>query len=113
MSKTDQAALGNRIREEREYRGFSQDDLARHLDVPRSAISSIETGTLTVEAIKLQRIARLFGCPMAVLTGGAAVAGESASVSMLARAASTLTADDQLEVLQFAKFLRSQKPGRA
>lgn len=112
MSETDRAALGTRLREAREYRGFSQDDVARHLGVPRSAISLIESGARRVEALELSKLAKLFGCTMEELTGQAAAPGESASIQMLARAASALSAEDQREVLQFAEFLRSQKAGK-
>lgn len=102
-------ALGARLREAREYRGFSQDEVARHLGIPRSAVSLIETGSRRVEALELQRLAQLFDCSMEELTGSPEPTRDE-SVRLLARAAAALSADDQREVLRFAEYLRAQKP---
>ena len=41
----DRKTLGERLREAREYLGFSQDQVATFLGVPRSALSLMETGS--------------------------------------------------------------------
>jgi transcriptional regulator with XRE-family HTH domain len=110
MSDKERAELGLRLREAREYRGFSQDDVARQLGVPRSAVSLMESGTRRVEVLELSRLAKLYNCSMAELTGESRSSdAEPKSVQMLARAAAVLSPDDQLEVLRFAEFLRTQK----
>ena len=40
----DRKALGERLRKAREYLGFSQDQVAPILGIPRSALSLMETG---------------------------------------------------------------------
>lgn len=107
---TDRVTLGTKLREAREYRGFSQDDVARHLGVPRTAVSLMESGGRRVEALELRQLAKLYECSMDELTGGEiSFPPRDESVQMLARAASALSLDDQREVLRFAEFLRSQK----
>lgn len=106
---TTQNVLGKRLREEREYRGFSQEDVASHLGVPRSAISLIESGARRVSAEELGRLAKLYQTTMESLTGHGQEASQPESVRLLARAATDLSDTDRGEVLRFAQFLRSRK----
>lgn len=106
---TIQTVLSKRLREAREYRGFSQEEVARHLGVPRSAISLIESGSRRVSAEELSKLATLFQATMESLTGQDQEPSEPESVRMVARAAADLSATDRDEVLRFAEFLRSRK----
>jgi transcriptional regulator with XRE-family HTH domain len=105
----DRQALGARLREAREYLRLSQDEVARALEVPRSAISLMETGQRKVDAIELKRLAEIYQRPMAFFTGEA---GEPApvpeTVQHLARAAAKLTDRDREELLAFAQFLQTR-----
>lgn len=107
--ESDRVALGARLKEEREYRGYSQEAVATHLGISRSAVSLMEAGSRKVEALELQRLAELYETTMEVLSGAGVTQGESESVRMVARAASELEPDDQAEVLRFAQFLRSRR----
>ena len=106
---TTQNVLGRRLKEEREYRGFSQEEIASHLGVPRSAISLIESGSRRVSAEELSRLAKLYQTTMESLAGHDQEAFQPESVRLLARAATELSATDRDEVLRFAQFLRSRK----
>ena len=103
------AILSRRLKEAREYRGLSQEEVARHLGVPRSAVSLIESGSRRVTAAELSRLARLYQTTMESLAGHDGEAAEPESVRLLARAASELSERDRDEVLRFAQFLRSRK----
>lgn len=105
---TRQTVLGERIREEREYRGLSQEEVARYLGVPRSAVSLIESGTRRVSAEELSRLAKLYQTTMESLTGQSSEASEPESVRLLARATAELSPTDRDEVLRFAQFLQSR-----
>ena len=107
--RTIQTILSERLKEAREYRGFSQEDVARHLGVPRSAISLIESGSRRVSAEELSQLAKLFQTTMESLTGHGQEASEPESVRLVARATAELSARDRGEVLRFAEFLRSRK----
>jgi Zn-dependent peptidase ImmA (M78 family)/DNA-binding XRE family transcriptional regulator len=57
----DYAELGRRIRVAREEASLSQDVVAQHLDMPRSAVSLIESGKRKVDSLELERFSRLVG----------------------------------------------------
>ena len=107
--RTMQHTLSKRLKEAREYRGFSQEEIASHLGVPRSAISLIENGSRRVSATELSRLASLYQTTMESLTGLDREESEPESVRMVARAAADLSATDRDEVLRFAQFLRARK----
>ena len=107
--RTMQDILSTRLKEAREYRGFSQEDIARYLGVPRSAISLIENGSRRVSATELSRLASLYQTTMESLAGQDSEESEPDSVRMVARAAAELSVTDRDEVLRFAQFLRSRK----
>ena len=107
--RTMQDILSTRLKEAREYRGFSQEDIARYLGVPRSAISLIENGSRRVSATELSRLASLYQMTMESLSGQDSEESEPDSVRMVARAAAELSVTDRDEVLRFAQFLRARK----
>ena len=107
---TTHDTLAGRLKEAREYCGFSQEEVARHLSVPRTAISHIENGSRRVSALELPRLAKLYQTSMESLTGQdhESPEPESESVRMVARAAADLSETDRAEVLRFVQFLRSR-----
>ena len=56
--------MNNRVRELRGERGWSQSDLADHLDVSRQTINAIETGKYDPSLPLAFRIAKLFRQPI-------------------------------------------------
>ncbi len=106
----ERADLVLRLREEREYLGFSQDQVAQFLGISRSALSNIETGQRKVEVVELKRLASLYKKPMTYFTGEG-VPAESAlppEIEHLAREASKMTTKDREELTRFADYLRSR-----
>lgn len=57
--------LGQRIREERKYRGQTQDEVARRVNVDRTSLNKIENGSRRVTALELAGIAEAIGVRMA------------------------------------------------
>lgn len=105
----DRQALGARLREARDYLRLSQDEVARALDVPRSAVSLMEAGQRKVDAIELKRLADIYQRPIAFFTGEAGeLAPVPETVQHLARAAAKLTDRDREELLAFAQFLQAR-----
>ena len=106
----DRKTLGGRLREAREYLGFSQEEVATFLGVSRSALSNMETGQRKVDALELKNLAGLYKRPASYFTGE-----ESEGVSFgedvahLARKVMDLSADDRAELGRFADFLRAKK----
>jgi transcriptional regulator with XRE-family HTH domain len=106
----DRKALGEKLREAREYLGFSQDQVATFLGVPRSALSLIETGQRKVDALELKKLAELYKRPVGFFTGEeAAEVSFGSDVKHLARQVAELSPDDREELGRFAEFLRARK----
>ncbi|KIQ55303.1 helix-turn-helix domain-containing protein [Meiothermus taiwanensis] len=57
-------ALGNRMRKAREQAGFSQEAAAARLGLRGPTLSQYETGKRGVDALTLERLARLYGVPL-------------------------------------------------
>lgn len=107
--RPDAAALAERIRSERQWLGLSQADVAAALNIPRAAVSALETGRRRVSGLELKRLSVLFGVSVDRLAGG--TTGEDPTTVALFRTAKDLTEGDKQQVLRFAEFLR--KAGRA
>ena len=106
--------LATRLKEAREYLALSQDEVARILDIPRTAVSLMEAGQRKVDAIELKKLAEIYQRPIGYFTGesGAAIPPVPESVEHLARAAAMLSDRDREELLQFAHFLQARQPSR-
>jgi transcriptional regulator with XRE-family HTH domain len=113
MSSKDSegARLGKRLRDAREYLGYSQEEIATHLGIPRTALGNIEAGSRKVSAIELAKLAKLYRQTVSGLTGDEEpddAAGLPADVAHLAREAKKLSAKDRAELQKYAEFLRSR-----
>lgn len=110
VTKEDRKTLGERLRDAREYLGFSQEDISTYLGIPRSALSLMETGQRKVDAFELKRLSELYKRPLEYFTGDNAVASSFTSdIKHLARKVSELSKDDLEELSRFADFLRDRK----
>lgn len=110
--ETERAKIGERLKEARRYVGFSQEEVATLLKVPRTAVSEMESGHRRVEALELKRLAEIYRQSVGFLTGEEDVGVEmSAEVIHLARQANALSADDRAELGRFAEYLRSKRRG--
>ena len=103
-------ALAERLRQAGNIVGLKQDDVARRLSIPRTALSNIEAGQRKVEALELAELAKLYQRPIAWFTGEEAQIGRElpADVAHVARAAATLSSQDRQELARFADFLKSR-----
>jgi len=108
-SGIDQARLdmAARLKEAREYLGLSQEDVARVLVISRPAVSLMEAGERRVEAMELEKLARLYGQSQEYFTSGRDSSVDGESVGHLQRALKGLSAKDLSEVARFAQFLKS------
>src|SRR5262245_48967144 len=110
VKEDDRKVMGDRLREAREYLGFSQEEVAEHLEIPRSALSLIETGARKVDALELKKLASLYKRPVAYFAGEDQSEEQYAEeVAHLARKVSELSPEDRAELGRFADFLRSKK----
>jgi transcriptional regulator with XRE-family HTH domain len=115
-AETDRQVLGERLKEAREYMGLKQDDVAKKLGIPRSALSNIEAGTRKVDAIELAQLAKLYQRSVAWFTGEDSHSTTDkmpAEVAHVARAAAALSHQDREELARFADFLKSRARAKA
>ena len=109
VKEADRQLLGARLKEAREYLELSQDEVAKALDVPRSAVSLMEAGQRKVEAIELKKLGELYQRPVSFFTGeGPVAAPVPEKVQHLARTAAKLSERDREELLRFAQFLQER-----
>jgi len=109
VADVDRQTLGARLREAREYLGLSQDEVAKYLGIPRTALSHVESGRRRIDALELKKVALLYKRPVSFFTGETE-GGENLpeDVAHLARAAAGLSESDRQELSRFADYLRAR-----
>ncbi len=106
----EHVAIGNRLRDAREYVGLLQDDVAGVLGIPRTSLSALEAGKRKVSGVELRRLSRLYRRPVAWILGEEEI--ELGDVGPLYRATAQLSDHDKEQVLRFAEFLAAAgRPG--
>lgn len=98
--------IGARLREAREYLGFTQEEVAEKIALGRTAITGIENGRRKVTAEELARFAALYNRPLDYFIGTVSKPPPDELTAALFRATQGLTKDDKEQVLKFAQFLR-------
>lgn len=104
---SDWRALGERLRESREYLGLSQQEVADLLGLSRPAITHIEAGKRKVSTLELRELARLYRRPFEWLVGEASERdfADDELTQALFRTSRELSAADRAQLLRFAQFL--------
>jgi transcriptional regulator with XRE-family HTH domain len=100
-------ALGERLRESREFLGLSQQEVADLLELTRPAVTNIETGKRKVSTLELREFARLYRKPYDWLIGESndPTSSEDELTQALYRATNELSDRDRAQLLRFAQFL--------
>jgi transcriptional regulator with XRE-family HTH domain len=100
-------ALGERLRESREFLGLSQQEVADLLELTRPAVTNIETGKRKVSTLELREFARLYRKPYDWLIGESndPTPSEDELTQALYRATNELSDRDRAQLLRFAQFL--------
>ena len=101
-------SIGSRLRETREYLGFSEEDVARHLGLSKREFSHMESGGRQPGNSELQALAKLYQTRVEFLADGEQEAPGWEVFPDLNRAAADLSAADRNEILRFAQFICSR-----
>lgn len=99
----EQARIGARLKEAREYVGLLQEEVAAALGIPRASVSALESGKRRVTGLEVRRLARIYRKPVGWLLGEDDI--ELSEAEPLFRATESLSARDRDQVLRFAEFL--------
>ena len=65
-----QQLIGNRIREVRKEKGYSQEELAARAELDRTYMTSVECGKRNISIVNLYRIAQALGITLEELFRG-------------------------------------------
>ena len=98
--------LGDRIRKHRSDLHLSQEYVARHLGIRRTAVAEIESGKRKVSADELGKLSELFLVSADELLNGRTV---EQPAQVFARSFSELDEADQREILNLMEFKRSMR----
>ena len=101
------ATIGARLKDAREYRGFSREEVARYLGIAPADLSRIEDGSQQVAAVDIKRLAKLYKTTAEHFTDNAREEPEPESVRLLVQAAADISPTDGDEIRRFARYLRS------
>ncbi len=64
MDKDSQESIVKRLKEVREFLGFTQSEVAEYLGIPRSAISLLENGKRKIDSSELVLLSKLYQKPV-------------------------------------------------
>ena len=110
MDKDSQQSIAERLKEVREYLGFTQSEVAEYLGIPRSAISLLENGKRKIDSSELVLLSRLYQKPVEYWTNPKEKPKEK--LEILQRAVGKLDENDVDQVVKFAEFLSNQSKSR-
>jgi len=105
MTDDARIEIGAKLKQARDYLNISQEEAAEAANIPRSAISLIESGQRKLDFMELMSLAKLYQRPMAYFTDDSFDVQPDPNAAVFARKYSDLSANDQKELEQFAEFL--------
>lgn len=108
----DRADIAARLKEAREYLGLSQQEVATTLNLPRTAVTMMESGQRRVDSVELKALAKLYQRPITFFTGEEEPR-LSSDVALLAKQVSKLSPQDRDELMRFSEFLMQRSQSRA
>ena len=106
--RNDSERIGARLREAREYLGFTRAEAEARADIPPTALSGIEDGQRGVGGAELARLAILYRRPESGFTSGDAPDRSlPPDIARLAEDMPSLSARDRVELERFVEYLRA------
>lgn len=103
----EQASLGKRLKDLRDYLGLPQQYVTDATGIPRSAVSEIERGNRKVDSLELRKLAKVYRTSVSRLLGEDP--DQAPAFEALGRTLAGMSEQDQEEVLRFAEYLAMTK----
>ncbi len=91
--------IGNKLKESREYLGYSTYEVANYLKISPETIRNIENGRTCLKVEILQKLASLYMTPIENFL-------KSSTPELSVPEPDDLSAQDKLELLKFKEFLK-------
>ena len=99
-------SLAKRLKSAREYLQLSQEYVAKRMDISRTSLVAIEAGERKVSSEELKAFADIYGWSIDDLIYGRQ---ENDKVNVFARSFSTLSEQDQHEIMNLIEFKKRMK----
>ncbi len=103
--------LGERLKDEREYRGFSTQEIADYLALSQTAVEEIESGQREIGSDSLERLADLYELSVDKLCDDQTSDEADEAFEVLERSNEDLSESDRDEIQRFLKYLNSRQSG--
>ena len=94
------AQFCNRLKQARQESGLKQENVAKYLKIPVSAVSSVESGKRKLDALELHALSKLYNKPVGWFFGDHEAISGPPDLSL------TLSGDDDPILLECLKLLR-------
>jgi transcriptional regulator with XRE-family HTH domain len=111
MSTEARLVIGAKLKEAREYLDISQEVVAKHIGINRTALSLIESGQRKLDAVELMALAKLYQRPIAYFTDENFSIEPNPNAAVFARKIEQLSDNDRKELEKFAEFLSMKSAG--
>lgn len=102
--------LAKRLKSYRNFKHFTQKDVAKHLNVPHSAISDIENGKRDITVGELKVFSNLYGRSVEEIMSGKKY--DYYNIANIARLLTELPDDDLKEVMFLIEYKRKRNEER-
>ncbi|CAI3805416.1 helix-turn-helix domain-containing protein [Rheinheimera sp. MM224] len=111
MSTETRLVIGAKLKEAREYLDISQEVVAKHIGINRTALSLIENGQRKLDTVELMALAKLYQRPIAYFTAENFSVEPNPNAAVFARKIEQLSDNDRKELEKFAEFLSMKSAG--
>ncbi len=101
--------VGARLRDAREFMGFSQAEIAEVLGISRPAVTGIEAGRRRVTGLELKTLAKLYERPYDYFLGEDVEVEDNPIIAAIYRVSRDLSDEDREEVRRYAEYVRSRR----
>ena len=105
----DYSVIGNRIKNKRKEKGYTQEDLAKKLKITVAYISRVERGSTKVNLKRLVELSNLFEEPLGYFLTGCVTTSDDYLVEDFKKILDECTVEQQRAIFRIAKIIAKLK----